>query len=440
MKTILLTTMFILLLPVLAFAADLPTQPLTLAEAQRIALNNHPQIKASDYETKAAEEDVTSKRAGYYPHVSANAERAFAEQNTRLAAIGSLNNPTVIDRGSAGIGVSQLITDFGRTDAEVEASKAALEAQKQRADLSRADILLSVTRAFYDALRAQALLKVAGDTIKTRKTLLDQVMQLRNVKMKSDLDLSIANLGIDDANLLLLKAQNGRDDAMAELSEALGYNDTHSFDLVGTVATPAPDGSLDAYIGMALNGNPELAALQSDYKAAQNEADAATRENYPTLSAVGFAGDTPIRTADQHIDPTYAAGGFNLSIPLYTGGRITADADKAEAHANAAKMRVEIKKNTLTRDIHLAFDSVQTAYKNISVAAQMSQNAAKSLELTQARYDLGKSSIVDLNQAQLAQTQAAVGETDATYEYLIRRAVLDYTIGKFSETDGMSNR
>jgi outer membrane protein len=149
----------------------------------------------------------------------------------------------------------------------------------------------------------------------------------------------------------------------------------------------------------------------------------------------GFAGGTPIRRADQPINRTYAAGGINLSIPIFTGGRLTADADKAKAKASAARMRVEIKRNILNRDIHTVFDSVETAYKNIAVSEQMQRNARKSLELTQARYDIGKSSIVDLNQAQLAETQAAVAETSATYEYLIQRALLAYASGKFSDAN-----
>ncbi|MDR3564818.1 MAG: TolC family protein, partial [Negativicutes bacterium] len=305
--------------------------------------------------------------------LSGNAIRAFADNGTRLAATGGLNNPTVIDRGSVGVGVSQLITDFGRTNAMVDATKAAFEAQKQRADYSRSTVLLNVTRAYYDALRAQALIKVAQDTLKTRKTLLDQMTQLRDVKLRSDLDLSIARQGMDDANLLMLKAENNRNDAMAELSEALGYSETHIFSLADNNQATPPDGSLDSFLAMALSHNPELAALQSDYEAAKREATAADREFYPTLSAVGFAGDNPIRESGQPIDPTYAAGGINLSIPIFTGGRLSAEADKAEAEANAAKMRVEIRKNTLARDIHTVFDSVETAFKNISVSAHMHQ-------------------------------------------------------------------
>ena len=421
--------------PTTAFPTNIPpTQPLTLTEAQQMALKNHPQIKASDYESKAAEADIDAKRSPYYPQISANAIRAFADPNTRLAATGGLNNPTVIDRGSVGVGVSQLITDFGRTDASVEASKSSYEAQQQRANLSRAEVLLNATTAYYNALRSQELLRVAQDTLKTRQTFLDQVTSLHNVQMKSDLDLSIASQSANDSQLLLLRAQNNHADAMAALSESLGYNEPHNFSLTNTEKASPPDENFNSYLELALHNNPELAALQADSQASRHEAEAADKENYPTLSAVGFAGDTPIRTASQRINPTYATGGLNLSIPLFTGGKLTADTDKASYKADAADMRVEIKRNRLIRDIHTIFDSTQTSYKNIAVIEQMHKNAQKSLTLTQTRYEIGKSSIVDLNQALLAETQAAVAKADATYDYLLRRAQLEYETGKFSDT------
>lgn len=426
--------LLLVLSPNVTRADDAPAS-LTLGEAQKIALANHPQIKASDYEAKAAEADITATRSGYFPQISGNAIRAFANPNTRLAATGGLNNPTVIDRGSFGIGASQLITDFGRTNAEVDAAEAALQAEQQRGNLTRAGVLLNVTRAYFNSLRAETLQKIAKETLKTRQTLLDQITSLHDVKMRSDLDLSLAKQGIDDANLLMLKAENGHEDSMAELSEALGYSDTHEFTLTYVDDATPPSGTMDSSLHMALANNPDLAALRADADAADHEATATRRAYYPTLSAVGFAGETPVRTVDQHINPTYGAGGVNLSIPIYTGGRQTADADKAEAKANAAKTRVTIKTNQLARDVRQAFDNVQIAYKNIAVTQQMRDNAAKSLDLTQARYDIGKSSIVDLSQAQLAATQAAVTATDAQYQYLVQRAVLDYTIGKFSVLD-----
>jgi outer membrane protein len=416
-----------------SFAAGDVTS-LTLEEAQRVALENHPEIKAATFEAQSSEEDETIARSGYYPQVSGNAVRAFADPNTRIAATSGLNDPTVIDRGSAGIGVSQLITDFGRTTALIDSSKAAVEAQRQRTDLSRTEVLLNVTRAYYDTLRTQAMLNVAQDTLKTRKTLLEQIKSLRDVQMKSDLDLSIANQGVSDAQMLLVKGQNNQAAAMAALSEALGYSEPHDYKLADAGKPKAPSGNIDLLLDAALAQNPELAALKSDYAAAKKAADAAKRESYPTISAVGFVGDTPIRTEDQHINPTYATGGINLTIPFFTGGKLTADTDKATYKEKAALSRIDIKKNKLVRDIHTVFDNVQTAYKNIDLTEQMHRNTRQSLELTQARYDIGKSSIVDLSQAQLAETQAAVAEADTRYDYLIQQAVLKYIVGSLVES------
>ncbi len=263
---------------------------------------------------------------------------------------------------------------------------------------------------------------------------------LRNVQMKSDLDLSIASQSVNDAQLLLLSAQNNRDDAIATLSEALGYNEPHNFTLARAAKATPPDENFDSYLEQALHNNPKLAALQAESKAARHEAEATEAENYPTLSAVGFAGDTPIRTHSQHINPTYTAGGLSLSIPIFTGGKLTADADKMAYKADAADMRVEIERNRLIRDIHTTFDSAQTSYKNISVIEQMHKNAQKSLALTQTRYEIGKSSIVDLNQALLAETQSAVAASNATYDYLRRRAQLEYEAGSFSTAEDVADR
>ena len=132
---------------------------------------------------------------------------------------------------------------------------------------------------------------------------------------------------------------------------------------------------------------------------------------------------------DQPIAHHYEAAGFLVSVPFFTGGRLTAEEKEAEYKALAAKQDLIAKMNELQRDVRIAFDNVQTAYKNIEVTRQLLKSTHESLQLTQARYQLGRSSIVDLNEAQLADTQAAITEANADYEYLIQRAVLDYRVG-----------
>ena len=85
---------------------------------------------------------------------------------TRIAA-GGLNNPTILDRFATGIAVSQLVTDFGRTQRpRARARRSTPSRADKDVDARRADVLLQVDRAYFDALRAQAVLRVAQQTVR----------------------------------------------------------------------------------------------------------------------------------------------------------------------------------------------------------------------------------------------------------------------------------
>ena len=407
---------------------DTAPQPLTLEEAQAIALRQHPEILSSDYRTKAAKQAIKEARSNYFPQVGANAVRAFADDNTRLAAAGGINNPLILDRGSYGIGTSQLITDFGRTNHQVDAAKAQAEAQSARSLSARDQVLFDVTSAYYNVLRAQKVAQVAKATLKARHSLLDQIGSLREAKMKSNLDVSVARQSVSEADLLTLQAQNQLDDAEAQLAQAMGYNTQKHFTLKDDAEAAALTVELEPLLQQAKEQNPELQALRAQLRAQRKQAEAEEAANYPTVSAVGYTGENPIRNHSQ-LDSNYAAAGITISVPIFTGGKLTATEKRAEYQAQAIEQDLFDKENQVVRDVRLSWNNTQTAYKNISVSKELSKNSNEALELTQARYDIGKSSIVDLNQAQLAKTQAEIAGANAAYEYLIQRALLEYKIG-----------
>jgi outer membrane protein len=408
-------------------------QKLTLEEACKVALENHPQVLSAEFTTKAAEENIDDVRSAYLPQITGDAVRTFDDRGTVIAASGGLTSSSVIERGSVGLGLSQLITDFGRTNNLIASSRLELESQKDRTAYIRETVLLNVISAYYDVLRSQSLLQVAEDALKTRSTLFKQVTELRKAKMKSDLDVSIGESAVADANLLLLKARSAVDDAQATLSEALGLSEPRYFSLVDHVSIVSPPSLIGPLISTALEQNPEISQLKAESSALKKSEDAARDAKYPTISAIGLAGGSPYRVDDQSIAHHYEAAGFLVSVPFFTGGRITAEEKEAEYKALAARQDLTEKMNELQRDVRIAFDNVQTAYQNIEVTKQLLESTHESLQLTQARYQLGKSSIVDLNEAQLADTQAAITEANADYEYLIQRAVLDYKVGNIPE-------
>ena len=192
-----------------SIAAQNP-QKLSLEEAEKIAIQNHPQIQAAANLASAANAQVTQARSAYLPTAYGSITAVDAENNSRIAA-GGLNNPIIYDRYANGVTVNQLITDFGRTHELVKSSSLHAQAEQERVVTTRADVLLGVDRAYFVALRAKSVLTVAEETVKERQLVADQVGELEKNKIKSGLDLSFANVDLAQAQLLLLQAQNDLD-------------------------------------------------------------------------------------------------------------------------------------------------------------------------------------------------------------------------------------
>jgi outer membrane protein len=162
--------------PVGARAA--PTS-LSLAQAQRIALAEHPNVRVAAFDVSAAEEAVKIARSGYSPQVAGSAVSAFAKPDTRIAATAfGITDPTVLARTSAGIEISQYVTDFGRTADLVRSYELGAKAQAERGEETRLTVVLNVTQAYFEVLRAKAVLRVATQTLDERDTLLHQVVVL----------------------------------------------------------------------------------------------------------------------------------------------------------------------------------------------------------------------------------------------------------------------
>jgi outer membrane protein len=323
--------------------------------------------------------------------------------------------------------VSQLITDFGRTHELVKSSGLHAEAEKENVTTSRADVLLNVDRAFFSVLRAQAVLKVAEETVKTRQVVSDQITALEKNKLKSGLDVSFANVDLAQAQLLLIQAQNGVEGSYADLSAALGYADEKQFRLAEEPVPPAPPADVTTLVSEALQNRPELISRRLDVSAAQSYATAERDLWLPTISAVGVAGLAPYH--EEPLGSRYAAAGVNVNIPIFNGHQYGALRAEANAQAEAEQQYLRGLQNGIVRDVRRAWLESNAAFQRLSVTQQLLDQATKALDLAQQRYRMGLSSIIELSQAQLNMTEAEITQASARYDYETAAAALDYQIG-----------
>jgi outer membrane protein len=378
-----------------------------------------------------AQAQVTREvRSGELPTATGSLTAVGAHENSRVTA-GLLNNPSIFDRAAGGLTVSQLITDFGRTHNLVRSAQSNAKAQLENERATELDITLAVDQAFYQALTSQAVLKVAEETVNQRQATVDQVGALTKAKLRSDLDLSFANVQISQAKLLLLDAQNSAADAMASLNTVLGSERDEQYTLVDeTTANPEPaPQDAEALLQAAFTARPDLAALNDNYTAARQFSTAERELWMPTVSALAAVGGTPVR-ADQIQSSWYGAAGANISIPVFNGFLYNARAQEAKLRANAAGEQVRNLRQEIARDLRIAVLNAQNAFQRIGVTQEMLNESNMALDLSQARYKIGLSGIVELTQAQLAQTQAEIAYANARYAYQTALAVVRFQTGQ----------
>jgi outer membrane protein len=424
-----------------AVAAEQPVgpPPLTLAQAQAIAVREHPDVRSRDFDVAAAQQAVNVAKAPFAPQVKGTAITAFAAPGTRISAYaGGINSPTVIQRGALGVGISQYISDFGRTRDLVRAAELDLQGLASARDASRDLVLLNVTEAYYEVLRANELLVFAEQTQAERRTLLQQLTALQHAGLRSTLDVAIAARDLSEADQLVLQGRNGRDDAWARLAESMGSSRVRTYTLQTPETLPTLPSSVDSLLDSAYRTNPTLANLQAKFGAAQSRAAAAKHLRAPTIYAYGYAGLTPFRDDAEPINPSYEAFGVELNVPIFSGGALEAERTQAADAAMAAAAAVEAQRNMLARDVRIAYDSVQTAHGNIGLTEHFLTTARSALALTRARYRIGLNSIVDLSDAQLRETQAAIARTNAIYDYIVKQAALAFATGIIGDANQLA--
>jgi len=404
-------------------------EPLTRQQAEQIALKNNPRISVAALIALAQKQVVRETRSYELPSLYGNATGVGAEEASRLSS-GALSASRLLNHVGAGVELSQLITDFGRTHNLVASSSLQAKAAEQNAEATREDIVFATDLAFYNALEAQATFQVANSTVQERQNVGDQVTALTKSKLKSTLDQSFAEVNLSQAKLLVLDSQNQADAAMASLNDILGMTTNHSYHLVDdpVVSAPIAD-SVEAVIALALQQRPDLKALRLTHDADVRFSHAQHEQLLPMVSAQGVVGAAPVGSSTYFLQNWYGAAGVNVRIPIFNGFKFHAEAAEADLRAKASDEQSRQLTDRIVRDVRTAWLSTMTAQQRMSVTAELLKEANTALDLAQTRYRLGLSSIVEFSQAQLQQTQAQIEDANARFEYEADLSTLRFQSG-----------
>jgi len=400
---------------------------LTLTQAESIAVANQPRLLAAQLRTRAAAQRVREARSGLFPTIAFNATGVAVADAGTSTATGALTTSSISDRFAYGGNLVQLVTDFGRTSALVGAERSLADAQKDMTTLTGAQIRLNVRSAYFQVMGAEAVLHAAREAQGNRQLIVRQISALAGSQLRSTLDVSFASVLESEAELAVVRAESSVQQQRTRLGSAMGQLQPVTAALVEEQLPSQLSPDPSSYLAQADVQRADLNAAIAQQHAASRFADSERRLSYPTLNALGAAGQIPFH--DRTLQGNYAAAGFNLNIPVFNGGLFTARRTEAELESTARTRDAEEVKLEVNEQVQNDWSQAMEAYRSLDVSARLVAQSKESLRLAQARYQAGLGSIVELNEAQLSETSAEINAAGVTYTYLTRRAELDFAAG-----------
>jgi outer membrane protein len=407
-------------------AAKVETVALTLAEAEDRALKNQPRLLAQQFRVQAAGKRITESRSAYFPQAFANLTAIEANGDSAVAA-GALTTSSISTRAAGGASLVQLITDFGHTSNLVQSARFAAKAADQDEESIRQATLLQVQEAYFAAQAAESVRRTARAVLDFRNTTLRQLSALAQSQLRSTLDVQFAQVMVSEAELARVRAETSARKAQAQLAAAMGEETEANYTLTDEPLPADPDPDPARYIAEAIADRPDLKAFRLRGQSAMREARAEHDLNYPTVNALAAGGEVPIH--DSTIRRDYGAVGVNINIPVFTGGLYSSRAAEATLEAKAADKDASLREIDIVRDVRMAWADARDAFLQIDVAQRLVDESGVAMHLSQARYDAGLGSIVELNQAELNQTSALITAASARFDYQRAMTALQFAMG-----------
>jgi outer membrane protein len=404
-----------------------PQTTLTLAQAESIAIANQPRILAAQLRSRASAQRIREARAGLLPTVAFNATGVNVADTGTSTAAGAITTSSISNRFAYGGSLVQMVTDFGRTSAMVASERSLADTQKDIETLTGAQMRLNVRLAYFQVMGAEAVLRAAREAQSNRQLISKQITALAQSQLRSTLDVNFAAVLESEAELAVVRAESVVEQQRSHLASAMGMAQPATAMLVEEALPQALPPDVSSFLTQALAQRADLKATISREAAANHFAAAEKRLSYPTLNVIGTAGQIPYHDHTLHDD--YAAIGFNLSIPVLNGGLFAARRNEAELEARARTQDVNEAKLEVNEQVRDKWYQANEAYRSLDVSARLVAQSREALRLAQARYEAGLGSIVELNEAQLSETSAEITAAGANYDYLTRRAELDYAAG-----------
>lgn len=356
-------------------------QAVTLAEMQRLALDNRELIRQYITTLEQSEKDIIRAQGGYYPYVDAS----YTANRLEKASVFE-NRDNYAAEGRVGWNI---FAGF-RDKYTVQSAKIRNEIDKFQLQGVEQDVQLNVALAYLEVYERRANLDVARSAFQTLEKVYRDGESRYQVGLIGKNELLKFRVDYDDADITAKAADAGLQKSINLLSRQVGRElSLADLDFAEFATLPPPVDKAE-YAARMLVARSEIKALELGVDAAAAQAEAEKGAYYPRVDLVGsYRRYYNYSLSDMGGDNDELRGQLVMSINLFEGHITEATVAKARLQSRAVQYELAELKNTLQSDLSNLYIDFQVSLENVEVATRSIEQAEENLRITQLKYDEG---------------------------------------------------
>ena len=400
-----------------------------LHQVYQQALESDPRILQAKANRDSTFEAINQSRATLLPQISASITTGNGLvdlPNDGWSKAGDWN-------GNVGLSLTQQVyvhsswIDLSLAEKRASQSDAALASAHQ-------DLIIRISQAYFDVLAADDNLTFVKAEKRAIERQLEQTKQRFEVGLTAITDVHEAQARFDSSVANEIQAQNQVENSLEALSEITGivHKDLASLNTqVFSPSLPSPATSSD-WLSLAEENNLDLLQQRIAVDIAKQNIDRAESGHLPTLTASAGV-NSPYNNTQSNADN--ASIGLTLSVPIYTGGRTSSQVKQQRFDYVASSEALEQSHRAVVRNIRRSFNNVRASISSVQAFKQTVASAESALQATEAGFEVGTRTIVDVLQSTQLVYSSKKQLADARYAYILAVLQLKQAAGTLTEND-----
>ena len=407
------------------------TLVLTLDDALQIALSENPTVKIADKTIEAKQYAKKGTYASLWPEISAsgawqnNIKKQVFHIMGQTMEVGTMNN--VVGGVSAAMPLvnAQLWKSLKLSAMDVELAV-------EQARSSRIDMIEQVSKAFYQVL-------LAKDSYNVYKRVYDNAVENHKIVEKrysvgqvSEYDFIRSQVSVSNAEPNVFASENSIVLALWQLKALLGVDLEMKVDCAGSLADYEAVMTSQINMDGTLADNTTMKQLDIQERMLEQTLKLKRSANLPSLAAsINYqftAMDESFNLAKYKWNGSSAAA-LSLNIPIFAGGKRRADINQAKINLSTIQLQRENAERQLRMAIMSYYSNMQTNLKQYHASSQNIATAKRGYDIAVKRYEVGGGTLLDIDNSQLAYTQAELSRSTSIYDYLINKVSMDKITG-----------